>query len=222
MKITSFDDVLEVLSRLDAFLISLGIPIRDDRWHKASETVREARGRTQIVASGGIPPPIGNYVDGLFEALEICQILQAFEGETSDGLRTKVARAVSGPPSPLAEQPKNSEARNAMFELCLAADWKNAGIAVEIGEPDIQVRFGSDVFKVECKRPFSENSVWDNIEHAHSQLKGALNRPGKKNGLWNHRYFAEQGIHERKPDVVWTGRNGEVGNTRRVGQNAAR
>ena len=180
MKTTNFDEVLQVLSKLDAFLISLGIPIRDDRWHKASETVRQARDRGQIGASGGAPPATDNYVDGLFEALEIYQIRQAFEGVTSDGLRTKVARAVSGPPSPLAEQPKNNEARNAMFELCLAADWKNAGMIVEIGEPDIQVRFGSDIFKVECKRPFSENSVWRNIEQAHSQLKEALNRPRKK------------------------------------------
>lgn len=87
-------------------------------------------------------------------------------------------RALCGPISPFDEQPKNSEARNTMFELSLAADWKNAGSEVELGEPDIKLRAPAALFQTECKRPFSENSVRKNIEDAASQLGKELNRHG--------------------------------------------
>jgi hypothetical protein len=182
VKIASFDDVLQVLGRLDLWLQRLGIPIRDDRWHQAVATVQRIRERSEIITRGGsvAPPPSDNFVEGLFEALEIFEILTAFEGETSDALRTKVARAVSGPVSPLAEQPKNSEARNTMFELSLAAGWKNKGLDVELGEPDMRVTVESRAFRVECKRPFSENSVRANIRGAHSQLSELLELPGNQ------------------------------------------
>jgi hypothetical protein len=86
-----------------------------------------------------------------------------------------------GPISPFDEQPKNSEARNTMFELSLAADWKNAGSNVELGEPDIKLRAPAALFQTECKRPFSENSVRSNIGAAASQLGKELNNPGNEN-----------------------------------------
>jgi hypothetical protein len=68
-----------------------------------------------------------------------------------------------------------------MFELSLAADWKNAGSEVEIGEPDIKLRTPAAGFQTECKRPFSENSVRKNIADAASQLGGELDKPGNEN-----------------------------------------
>jgi hypothetical protein len=68
-----------------------------------------------------------------------------------------------------------------MFELSLAADWKNAGSDVEIGEPDITLRTPAAGFQTECKRPFSENSVRKNIADAASQLRGELDKPGNEN-----------------------------------------
>ena len=75
MKIASFDDVLRVLGRLDGWLQRLEIPIRDDRWHQAVAAVQRVRERSEIIARGGsvAPPPSENFVDGLFEALEIFQ-----------------------------------------------------------------------------------------------------------------------------------------------------
>ncbi|MGA8154330.1 MAG: hypothetical protein WB952_25525 [Terriglobales bacterium] len=64
-----------------------------------------------------------------------------------------------------------------MFELVLAADWKTAGADLELGEPDIRVRFGGATFAVECKRPFSAHSVRANIHDAASQLGVLLDSP---------------------------------------------
>ncbi len=72
-----------------------------------------------------------------------------------------------------------------MFELVLAANWKNGNVIVELGEPDIRIELGGTSFLVECKRPFSANGVRRNIEDAAGQLRKALNDPphGRSYGL---------------------------------------
>jgi hypothetical protein len=116
----------------------------------------------------------------LFDVSEIHKILQAFSTDTSIALREKVLRALSGPVAPLQEQPKNNIARNAMFELSLAAGWKNAGASVKLGEPDIQLTLGQKPFLVECKRPFYGNTVVRNIKEAASTLRNEFEKLGDK------------------------------------------
>jgi hypothetical protein len=181
MKVASFDAVLNSLNNLDPWLESLGIEPKSDRWHQAVQIVQRAKKQREIVEQGGPRLRISNYMDGLFEAMEIHEIVEAFNGDSSPALKAKLMRALCGPISPFDELPKNSEARNTMFELSLAADWKNAGSAVEVGEPEIKLRVPAALFQAECKRPFSENSVRKNIEDAASQLEKELNRPGNEN-----------------------------------------
>jgi hypothetical protein len=181
MEIASFEETSKVLDQLDGWLQSLGIEPKRDRWHQAAGMVQRAREQREIVERGGSVKPIDNYVDGLFEAMEIYQVMQAFQGNTSEALKEKLKRALYGPYSPFDEQPKNSSARNTMFELSLAADWKNRGLDVEVGEPDVRIRFQKATFQIECKRPFSENSVSSNIAEAASQLGDVLELPGNEN-----------------------------------------
>jgi hypothetical protein len=112
--------------------------------------------------------------------MEIHEIMRAFQGGTSPALKAKLERALCGPISAFDEQPKNSAARNTMFELALAADWKNSGLDLELGEPDIRIRLGNATYQVECKRPFSEHSVRKNIKEAASQLGKELDKPGNE------------------------------------------
>jgi hypothetical protein len=70
-----------------------------------------------------------------------------------------------------------------MFELSLAADWKNGGADVKLGEPDIHVSFGGTTFLVECKRPFSAHSVRQNIKNATQQLEKTLASPEHKDSF---------------------------------------
>jgi hypothetical protein len=181
MKVATFDALLDSLIKLDPWLRSLGIEPKSDRWHQAIQMVERAKKQREIVERGGPRLHIGNYMDGLFEALEIHEIVEAFNGVSSPALKAKLMRALCGPISPFDEQPRNSEARNTMFELSLAADWKNAGSEVEVGEPDIRLRAPAALFQTECKRPFSENSVRKNIKDAASQLEKELNKPGHEN-----------------------------------------
>src|SRR5258708_59137 len=178
-----FDLALETLTKLDGFLNSLGLPVKKDRWHEAGLMVRRAKEQREHIDHGRQLQPIENYLPGLFEALEIHKIIRAFSNDRSQALREKLSRALCGPISPLDEQPKNSEARNAMFELSLAADWKNGGADVKLGEPDIHVSFGDTKFLVECKRPFYAHSVRANIENAAHQLETTLTAPGQEDSF---------------------------------------
>jgi hypothetical protein len=177
MQRLQFDEILESLDKLDSWLISLGIQPKTDRWHQAAKTVRAAKEQRERVERGETRLMVENYVHGLFEAIEAHEIFRAFSGEASQPLKEKVQRALSGPIAPPDEQPRNSAGRNAMFELSLAADWKNHGLSVEVGEPDIFLYIAGSPFLVECKRPFSGNSIWPNIEDSAKQLGRDLDRP---------------------------------------------
>jgi|ERR1035441_2787026 hypothetical protein len=180
-----FDEILDSLDKLDPWLISLGIQPKTDRWHQAAKTLRAAKEQRERVERGEAPSTIKNYIHGLFEAMEAHEIFRAFSGDSSEPLREKVQRALCGPIAPPDEQPKNSAGRNTMFELSLAANWKNLGLPVGLGEPDILLRLAGTPFLVECKRPFHENSVRSNIEDAARQLGKELDRPenGRARGI---------------------------------------
>jgi hypothetical protein len=115
MRTASFTKTSEVLDQLDEWLGSVGIEPKRDRWHQAAEMVQRAKELREEIEQRDSRPPVENYVDGLFEAMEIHEVMRAFQGNTSTALQIKLARALCGPPSPLEERPKNSSARNTMF-----------------------------------------------------------------------------------------------------------
>jgi hypothetical protein len=181
MQVASFDDLLEFLKDLDPWLLSLGIKPKNDRWHEALKIAAQAQKQLQRIGRGETRRFVDNYISGLFDAAEIHDIFKAFGTTNTPALQDKVLKAVSGPIAPLSEQPSNSKARNAMFELSLAADWKNGGAYVILGEPDIEFILALTRFLVECKRPFYDHSVRGNIKEAASQLGSELDKPGREN-----------------------------------------
>lgn len=176
MQIFKFEQVLESLESMDSWLVSLGIKGKSDRWHQSAKTLRRSIQERDRAERGEKRAFVPNYVHGLFEALEVHAVLQAFSGEPSPALKEKVKRALCGPVQPPNEEPKNSDGRNTMFELSLAADWKNRGNPVELGEPDIRLLLARSTVLVECKRPFYEDTVLSNIEDAASQLGKELDK----------------------------------------------
>ncbi|MGB2602193.1 MAG: hypothetical protein WBC78_01270 [Candidatus Sulfotelmatobacter sp.] len=114
---------------------------------------------------------IGNYVFGITEALEFCAVFEAFHDQPSARIRPKLMRALSGPERLFDETPQNSEARNTMFELFLAADWKLNGLDVELGDPDVTLLVEGHSFSVECKRPYQPGRLYDNLRSARTQLR---------------------------------------------------
>ena len=176
MQKLKFDAVLGALAQLDPWLLSLGLRTNSGRWQAAIKTLQRAKEANEASVRGDTMPKISNYVPGLFEAMEMHTIFEAFSVDQSPALKEKMRRALAGPFEPTKEEVKTSGSRNTMFELFLAADWKMRGLPVNIGEPDITLEIMGNRFLTECKRPFSENSVSSNIEESARQLKKHLDK----------------------------------------------
>lgn len=177
MNTIKFSEILATLENLDGWLTKLGIKPKTDRVHRAIEVVRQAQEGWRKLHETGNPTKIGNIEDyyfGMIEAFEFCDIFRAFENERSEFLAPKLERALSGPSRPAVETNKNSDGRNMMFELALAADLRLGGADVCIGEPDIKLTLDNQRFLVECKRPFREHSVHANVRGAADQLATQL------------------------------------------------
>lgn len=54
MQVASFDATLQLLDKLDPWLVSLGIQLKHDRWHEALKTVAGARDQRQLIERGGL------------------------------------------------------------------------------------------------------------------------------------------------------------------------
>jgi hypothetical protein len=173
MKRTKFSEILDTLKTLDHWLARLGIKCTTDRIHHAIGVVEKANEGWKKLRETKQPAKIGNaddYYFGLVEALEFSDIFQAFENEDPKVVGPKLERALSGPPRPADETTKNSDGRNTMFELALAAQMKLNGAQVSIGDPDVKVILSGKPFFVECKRPFRQDSLRANVRGAAGQL----------------------------------------------------
>lgn len=172
--------LLSDLEKLDPWLHRLGLDPKNDRAHSAIEILREAE---SISKGEKAPPKSGEkFVFGLTEALEIHAIYMAFENEDPTLLKEKLARAFSGPHRPADETSANSDGRNVMFELSLAAEMRFRGLPIRIGEPDILLDIGPGFF-IECKRPFKESSIRSSIRGAADQLGENLKNTEGKFGI---------------------------------------
>lgn len=77
---------------------------------------------------------------------------------------------VGGPLLPRSETPNTAHSRNILFELELAARFYEAGIDV-VGFDDIQLYLSGSHIGVQCKRPYSNKKVTDNLKSAKSQIQ---------------------------------------------------
>jgi hypothetical protein len=171
---------------LDNWLASKGVPLRvTDRIHRLLDIVRAHNPQTRGPMVQMRQEERRLYMFALAELLEFHQIAEWLRHETPAILGPKLIRALSGSSDPAEETSKNNDGRNTMFELSLAAEWRRAGLKVEIGEPDIKLTVGNQIFLVECKRPFTWTSVESCLRHAKRQLRenGASLVQGEPKGV---------------------------------------
>jgi hypothetical protein len=180
MQTLKYAAMLAHLERLDPWLQGMGVAPKNDRIHNAIAILREA----EAISKGEQKAPTSGekFIFGLTEALEIHGIFTAFENEAPAVLRGKLVRAFSGPYHPAHETSTNSDGRNVMFELSLAAQMRQRGLPIHIGEPDVLLDVGPGFF-IECKRPFRESSIRASIRDAAAQLDTNLKTDKGKYGM---------------------------------------
>ena len=159
---------VEALEKAVEWLDGLGLGNQHDRLHKYLNSVRH-----QLPLPTGIPEAAKmGFI--FLEAREFVDIYEAYQGAETPTLIAKLKRVFKGPWTLSEESVNNSDARNTMFELSLAAGLKLRGVDVELGEPDLVINFPQGQYLVECKRPFKESSVKENVEGAKRQLRANL------------------------------------------------
>jgi hypothetical protein len=115
--------------------------------------------------------------DNFHDASELVLIHQHLSGYDSPAFKQTLAQAINGPISLAAERPQSSDARNKVFELVMAAQFRAAGIPVDFeGPADANITVDNIKCFEESKRIQSERAVEERVRQASSQIKKRLSR----------------------------------------------
>lgn len=96
--------------------------------------------------------------------------------------RDSLRRSIGGPLIAAEETPANTEARNFFLELDVAASLLERGFEVS-GFDDVRFTFAGRPFIIQCKRPFSQASIVQNLKNALVQLQKRLPPDCLKSGI---------------------------------------
>jgi len=113
------------------------------------------------------------------EGFEFADALASLEDRGTSIPREVLERALSGPADPSLENDRNSLGRNTAFEIVLAGDLADAGLAPILGsEPDVITELAGRRLLIACKRSLHSDTVRAQIETAARQLGRQLEREG--------------------------------------------
>ncbi len=96
--------------------------------------------------------------------------------------REALRRCIRGPLIASEETPATTDARNLFLELDVAASLLERGFKIS-GFDDVQFPFAGRNFVVQCKRPFSQNSIIENLKNGLIQLQKRISADCPKTGL---------------------------------------
>jgi hypothetical protein len=115
--------------------------------------------------------------DNFHDASELILISQQLKEFNSPIFKSTLAKAVNGPTSLEAERAKSSDARNRVFELVMAAQFRAASIPLKFVEPaDAIITVDNIKCFVECKRIQTEKALEERVRQASSQIEKRLNQ----------------------------------------------
>jgi hypothetical protein len=186
---TTYADTLAGIARLDDLLVRLGLPVvQSDRIHTAATLVR---GLQDALEEHGIAEYVtkhdrrGKVFFSLTDLLEMNHILDHVDGWDEAILRDKLEKLLGGSHLPQDESAANTVARDTMFELSLAAEFKRCGYPTELCEPrpDVRVNVGSRSYLIECKRVFGASRLLGAVKKARGQLRDGLGADAAAFGL---------------------------------------
>lgn len=119
------------------------------------------------------------YYYSQFYVLEICKIVDALQNTKLDEkiLKEKLTLLAKGTYLLSEENINNTQARDTTFELSLFSFLYARNLQVKVGSsnPDLQLSTPNFTYNIECKRPYSANSLERNIRKALKQLRKTRN-----------------------------------------------
>ena len=177
----TYQKLLDELTELSLWLSGLGFTRQVGRIHSHISTIHRLEVARQDGTINGLLNATGGDQLGwsLIEATEFVDIFKGLCNYTvQTELQDKLREALKGPVHPGRETHASSanKARNITFELNLASRLYRKGIPVHFRpNPDLLCKVNQRSIYIQCKRPFSVNSILDNIAKAYRQLTRDLN-----------------------------------------------
>lgn len=169
----------EIVSRLDqaeTWLKSKHISLQNTRFSKIKETLTKVSNTIH---------PTNEECLALIQASTLTTVFQELSKLNGSQLPLKRLKvALGGPFHPRSEGKDGAtiQARNALFELELAASLARQGLVPQ-GFSDIQFQLDGTHFHVECKRPLAEKNVNTNVKKAFSQLVTSMANDTEARGI---------------------------------------
>lgn len=167
----------EIIADLEAFeryLQSIGIRNGPDRLRRIITKLHEIESaRVQgTLAVLHRRPDVVDLVWSLVEGQEFADIFQGIRDYDPVIVKSLMQKVLKGPLHPLQETYRSNLGRNTTFELRLGAALRRVGATVALGQrADLCIDHGGVHVYVECKRPFSEQGIRQNIVKARAQLQ---------------------------------------------------
>jgi hypothetical protein len=187
---SSLERFQEDVESMCQWLESLGIGIDQNRvasYRKTFATIADhIKNGTVSELEKSIDFP--KQADNFHDASELVLIHQQLSDYDCPAFRQTLAQVVNGPTSLAAERPQSGDARNKVFELVMAAQFRAAGIPVQfaalaggasvkfVGPADAIITVDNIKCFVECKRIQTENALRDRVHQASSQIRNRLNQ----------------------------------------------
>ncbi len=177
MKIQKYSDIASCISDLDKLLIEQSIPINKiDRLHIMGRLIQDLNkvlnDSNKLNKFLKVHNQNGEVFYALVELSELKEIITFLRLWDKKIIKTKLSKILGGPILLKDEDKNSNEARNTMFELRTASTLQSKGYNAQLKEPNPDIEIDMDKFKVfiQCKRPFFEETIRQNVSSARKQL----------------------------------------------------
>ncbi len=184
------DHFLSELSSIDTWLSRLGIR-KHNRFRRYQQNIEwlmrhdEPADRSRIYAELRSQGKLSEVLSSYVESIEIVETIPALRDNAIDIPIELLRKAFSGSADAMRETSRSNQARNAMFELNIAAMIARQGLdpALSNRNPDVSFNFANRAVHVECKRVISRGKLFERIEEGVRQLDKSVDVVKKEIGI---------------------------------------
>jgi hypothetical protein len=172
--LAEFDDILAWVAR-DGITSHTRFHIyrKNIEWLQAHDGEEE---RPRVYAQVANEGRLNEMLSTMTESIELVETIPALRRLSVAIPKQLLRRVFAGPADTSREDPTSNEARNAMFELNVAAMAARRGLTPTLRDvhPDVSFEFEGRLVKIECKRILSDSRIIERLKEGTKQLKKSV------------------------------------------------
>tara|TARA_R110001592_G_scaffold332301_1_gene615607 strand:+ start:494 stop:1384 length:891 start_codon:yes stop_codon:yes gene_type:complete len=183
----SFELILTKYNDACNWLERLGLNIQRGRLSSYLKTIELLSNSYTTASDQELKNQFPDTVNAMYEIMAFIKIYESLSNLSivdSNGIVSKLKKAITGPKQSTGETTNSNEARNYLFEVLVSATLHSPvkGLLVDFkSETDTGVKFLKKKYLIECKRPQSLRKLESNIRDASNQLHKTLEKTNGSN-----------------------------------------